>query len=259
MDITCETTGAVRIREAVNITSASEDYTSTKSDEFDSSEDDYDNESRSDRKCNPTLIEREFLLDDGTNQAVKIEISISPRAWRDDITAKCTHEGKAIGHAVARFIYRGIITKDFWERMEGCSWDVGEIAWRVFDRYGFLKDKFKSHTVQRGTGVWGSELDDGHLLVLEKVFITDVEWRRSGVGRAMVRELPVVGEKCVDGAKPRNMSPGLIALEFGSITRFQKLSTAHAIVIPGWLTEDVDPQYAGKSKRQKKRNQSSNK
>lgn len=249
MDIMHETSGAVPIREALS--SASENLTSTESDEFDSSEDDYDHEARPDRKCNPTLIEREVLLDDGTDQTVKIRISISERAWRDDITVKCTHEGKAIGHAVARFIYRGIITRDFWEKMQRCSQDVGEIAWMVFDRYGFLKDKFKSHTVHRGTGVWGSELDDGHILVLEKIFITDVEWRRRGIGRAMVKELLVVGEKRVDDAKPKNMSPGLIALEFGSITQFQRVTTAHAIATPGWLTEDVDLQYAGKTKRQK--------
>jgi GNAT superfamily N-acetyltransferase len=144
-----------------------------------------------------------------------------------------------------------MITKDFWEKMDECSQDAGQIAWRVFDRYGFLKDKFKSHPVHRGTGVWGPELDNGPLLLIEKIYITDVEWRRHGVGRELIRQLLVVGEKCVNDAKPRDMSPGLIALEYGSVTQFQKLNAVHAIVIPGWLTEDVETQYVGKSKRQK--------
>ncbi|QKX63191.1 uncharacterized protein TRUGW13939_10360 [Talaromyces rugulosus] len=249
MDNSHETTGAKTKRETDAFTS-SEGYTSTETDEYGSSEDSSDDEFTSDRKDKTTLIESEFLLN-GTNQAVKIEIWISSRAWRDDITAKCTHKGKAIGHAFARFIYRGMVTKNFWEKMDECSQDVGEIAWRVFDRYGFLKDKFKSHPVHRGTGVWRSELDNGPLLLIEKVFITDVECRRKGVGGAMVRQLLAVGEKCGASAKPRDMSPGLIALEFGSVTQFQKLTRAHAIVIPGWLTEDVEPQYVGKSKRQK--------
>ncbi|KAB8069153.1 hypothetical protein BDV29DRAFT_183318 [Aspergillus leporis] len=250
MDNNRETTGAKRKREADEITSISEDYTSTESSEYDSSEHGSDNEFTSDRKYKTTLVESEFLPDDGTNRALKIEIVISPRVWRDNITAKCTHEGKAIGRVIARFIYRGMITKNFWEEMDECSQETGKVAWTVFNRYGFLREKFKSHPVHRGTGVWGSELDDGPLLLIEEVYITDMEWRRKGVGRAMVRQVLMVSEKCVGSAKPMNMSPGLIALEFGSVTRFQKLSTVHALVMPGWLTEDVQPQYVGKSKRQ---------
>jgi hypothetical protein len=99
--------------------------------------------------------------------------------------------------------------------------------------------------------VWGPELDNGPLLLIEKIYITDVEWRRHGVGRELIRQLLVVGEKSVNDAKPRDMSPGLIALEYGSVTQFQKLNAVHAIVILGWLTEDVETQYVGKSKRQK--------
>lgn len=136
--------------------------------------------------------------------------------------------------------------------MDECSPDAGQIAWMVFDRYGSLKDKFKSHPVHRGTGVWGSELDNGPLLLIEKVYVTDMKWRRSGIGRAMIKQLLVIGEKCVNGIKPREISsPGFIASEYGSVTQFQKLFTVHALVTPGWLTEDVNPQYAGKSKREK--------
>lgn len=252
MDNIRETTGTKRKREADEITSTSEGYTSpTESTEYNRSEDASDDECTSDSNYRTAFLEKEFFPDDGTNQALKLEIMISPRTWRDNITAKCTHEGKAIGRAIARLIHRGMITRDFWEEMDECSPDVGKIAWMLFNRYGFLKDKFKSHPVHRGTGVWGSELDDGPLLIIEEVYITDTEWRRKGIGRAMVEQLLVVGEKCANSAKPRDMSPGLIALEFGSVTQFQKLSTVNVIVIPGSLIEDVKPQYVGKSKRQR--------
>ncbi|KAB8224399.1 hypothetical protein BDV33DRAFT_188357 [Aspergillus novoparasiticus] len=208
MDNNRETTGAKRKREA-DISSTSEGYISTESSEYDISEDGSDDEFTSDRKYKTTLVESEFLPDDGINRALNIEILISPRVWRDNITAQCTHEGKAIGR------------------------EIEKVVWMIFNRYGFLKEKFKSYPVHRGTGVWGSELDDGPLLLIEEVYITDAEWRRKGVGSAMVRQLLVVGEKCVNSAKPMDMSPGLIALEFGS------------------LIEDVQPQYVGKSKRQK--------
>ncbi|KAL4811423.1 hypothetical protein ASPSYDRAFT_41373 [Aspergillus sydowii CBS 593.65] len=252
MDNIRETTGTKRKREADKITSTSEGYTSpTESTEYDSSEDASDYECTSDSNYRTASLEKEFFPDDGTNQALKLEIMISPRTWRDNITAKCTHEGKAIGRAIARLIHRGMITREFWEEMDECSPDVGKIAWMLFNRYGFLKDKFKSHPVHRGTGVWGSELDDGPLLIIEEVYITDIEWRRKGIGRAMVEQLLVVGERCANSTKPRDMSPGLIALEFGSVAQFQKLSTVNAIVIPGSLIEDVKPQYVGKLKRQR--------
>ncbi|KUL83668.1 hypothetical protein ZTR_11068 [Talaromyces verruculosus] len=271
MDITCETTRTQWEREVDDIISASEGYTSTESDEYesdeyesdeyesdeyesdeyDSSEDGSDDESMSGHNYKTALIQNKFVLDDGTDRAVQIEVLIKPRVWRDKIIAKCTYGGKSIGHAIARFIHRGMITKHFWEEMDKCSHEAGQIAWMVFDRYGFIKDRFKSHPVHRGTGVWGSELDNGPLLLIEKLFIMDVEWRRKGVGSAMVRQLLVAGEKCLGTAKPRDMSPGLIALEFGSIAHFQKLNTAHVLVIPGWLTEDVEPQYVGKSQRQR--------
>jgi hypothetical protein len=99
--------------------------------------------------------------------------------------------------------------------------------------------------------VWGSELDNGPLLLIEKVYIMDMEWQRKGIGHTMVRQLLAVSKKCVNSVKPRDMSPRLIALEFSSVTQFQKLCTVHAIMIPRWLTEDIKPQYISKSKGQK--------
>jgi GNAT superfamily N-acetyltransferase len=251
MDNNRELTGAEWEQEADEITFISESYTSSESSEYNRSEDSSDDEFASSRRHKTTLIESEFLPADGTNRTLKIEISVSPGTWRDNITAKCTHEGKAIGHVIARLIHRRMITKHFWDIMDEYSRDTGMVAWTVFNRYGILRDKFKSHPVHRGTGAWGSELDDGPILLIEEVYITDVEWRRKGVGRAMVQQLLGVGEKCVNGAKPTDMSPGFKAFGLGSAAQFQKLSTVHALVMPGWLTKDVEPQYVGKSKRQK--------
>jgi hypothetical protein len=132
MDNNRETPRVNRERETDEVTSPSESYTSTESDEYDSLGDG-SNDVASDHRYKTTLIKNDFVPEDGTNRALKIEMLISPRAWRDDITAKCTHKGKSIGHAIARFIYRGMITKDFWEKMDECSQDAGQMAWRVFD------------------------------------------------------------------------------------------------------------------------------
>ena len=114
MDNIYETTRMKRKQEADEIISTSESYMSpTKSTEYDSSEDASDDECTSDSNYRTAFLEREFFLDDGTNQALKLKIMISPRTWQDNITAKCTHKGKAIGRAIARLIHRGIITRDF--------------------------------------------------------------------------------------------------------------------------------------------------
>jgi hypothetical protein len=68
--------------------------------------------------------------------------------------------------------------------------------------------------MHRRTGVCGSKLDHGRLFIIKEVYITDVEWRRKGVGSALVRQLLVVGGKYVNSAKPRDILPKLIALEF---------------------------------------------
>lgn len=54
--------------------------------------------------------------------------------------------------------------------MEQPSQDLSSVAFRVFDRYGRLKE-FKDHPVRKGTGTWGSELDLGAIFVIEHIDI----------------------------------------------------------------------------------------
>ncbi|KAL4877391.1 hypothetical protein BJY04DRAFT_209984 [Aspergillus karnatakaensis] len=256
MDNTRETTGTKRKRDADEVTSTPEgnrDDTDDEIAEFDSFEDAWDEKSESDCNSKAPVLGTEFSPDGGTNRVVRIAIRTSRETrWENIITAECTHEGKPIGYALARFIYRGLITADFWGKMDEPSHDLEQIAWILFTRYGFLQEKFKSHPVHRGTGAWGSELDDGPLLIIEHVHITDREWRRKGLGRAMVRQLFVDEKKySEDSSKAlEDTSPELVALNYGSIAQYRKLSTVHAILRSGWLTSDVEPQHVGKSKAQ---------
>lgn len=115
MDKNRDNPGLKRKRKTDEVSSTSENYTSTESDEYYNSEDSSDDVA-SDHRYKTILIEN-FFPDYYTNRALKIEISISQRAWRDGITAKCTHEGKAIGHAIASFnhsgkYHKGLLGKD---------------------------------------------------------------------------------------------------------------------------------------------------
>ena len=79
--------------------------------------------------------------------------------------------------------------------MEGPSQGMAGFAFDVFDRYGYLKADFKNHCIQKGTGVWGEELDHVPLLLIEHTVIKKKEWRRSWLGKALINLLINKGEE----------------------------------------------------------------
>ena len=104
--------------------------------------------------------------------------------------------------------------------------ELSSIAYEIFDRYGRLREEFKSHSVLKGTGVFGNELDDGHLFVFEYLFI-EPEWRRKGLGTKMVEAL--IKKASTGGRNP-----------------------SFTLVIPGWLRTDVEKRCQGKTKQEKR-------
>lgn len=144
--------------------------------------------------------------------------------WLEIIQVRCTANGKDIGSALGRYIHRQRIKQTFWQSMEEVSHYMSNLAFETFDRYGYLKKGLKEHPVQRGTGVWGNEMDLGPLFFIEHVEVTDREWRRMGLGRTMVNSL----------------------IEKASTTE-SYVPLQHVLVAPGWLRSDVEPEKAGKS------------
>ena len=58
----------------------------------------------------------------------------------------------------------------------------------MFNRWGCLKAELYQHSVKKGTGAWGPELDQGRLLLIETVRINE-GYRRQGHGRALVDQV----------------------------------------------------------------------
>lgn len=83
--------------------------------------------------------------------------------------------------------------------------------------------------VQKGTGVWGSELDHSPLFIIAEVCI-DRDWRRKGVGKRIVTCLI---EK----------------------SRAGKRSPAFSLVAPGWLNREIEPDIQGKTELEKQQTQ----
>lgn len=102
------------------------------------------------------------------------------------IKADDSPEAQPIGHCHAKLIDREPIRATFYRDMEEPTNDTSGLAFEVFDRWGCLKAELQAHPVKKGTGVWGTELDQGKLLFIEDLAVDD-RYRRKGYGRRLVK------------------------------------------------------------------------
>jgi hypothetical protein len=161
-----------------------------------------------------------------------------------NFVAERTCDGVAIATALARYIDREGMRSEFWENMEQPSEETCGVAFHVFDRYGTAKTKYKDDPVQRGTGVWGNELDHGPLFLIENLHVTALELRRKGLGQKVVWLLLKKAKQFCLSEKGDGEDADLI---YGSNEAFERAWTLHALVSPGILTADIESQLAGKS------------
>ncbi|KAJ8064683.1 hypothetical protein OCU04_007004 [Sclerotinia nivalis] len=220
-------------------------------------EDDYGDADSETREY--AVEEREITVQkDGTDKVVNLRLFMTKEEefekWLQMIHAHCTVDGKRVGYAFGRYILREEIREHFWSEMEAPCSDMSSIAFELFDRYGYINDHLKNHCVQKGTGLWGSELDFGPLFLIEHIEMTDREWRRKGLGRTMVT---AIIEKAQEQQKPQIPSPSKTPAEkaldeifvdmFWHGKNRERYTKLHTISLPGWLHNDVKPQWEGKS------------
>lgn len=141
--------------------------------------------------------------------------------WMQTIHVRCGYDGKEIGRGFGRYVNRDCIRPNFWRDMEEPCQELSTVAFEVFDRYGRLKQEFMDHTVRKGTGCWGSELNFGSLFIIEYMQVTKA-WRRKGVGKIMTTSL--IRKACAGRRQP-----------------------AFTLAIPGWLTSDIRDDTDGKT------------
>lgn len=141
--------------------------------------------------------------------------------WMQTIRVHCSYKGKDIGRGFGRYVQRNRIRDSFWRDMEEPCQELSQIAFELFDRYGRLRTELKDHPIQKGTGVWGSELDLGSFFVIEDLLI-DKEWRRKAIGTKIVTYL-------IEKSRARS--------------RHSQFS----LVVPGWLTRDIESDIRGKT------------
>jgi hypothetical protein len=195
------------------------------------------------------IEEHEYTTSGDSARKLKIRLFLTDEEmgdfkWMKNFVAECTCDGVTVANALARYIHREGMRSEFWERMEEPSEETCDVAFHVLDRYGTVKTKYKDHPVQRGTGVWGNELDHGPLFLIEKLHVTALELRRKGLGQKVVSLLLEKAKCFFQDDKPDGENADLI---YGSNEAFERAWTLHTLVSPGYLTAEIKPQLVGKS------------
>ncbi|KAJ5748236.1 uncharacterized protein N7511_009932 [Penicillium nucicola] len=204
------------------------------------------------------IEEHEYTTSGDTTQTLKIRLYLVDETvgdWMKSFVAECTCDGVDVARAVARYIDRERMRSRFWENMEEPSEETCDVAFHVFDRYGRVNLKYRDHPVQNGTGIWGSELDNGPLFLIEILHIKDLELRRKGLGQKVVSLLLNKVENFCLGKKEdhrKRFRDMLRDEKFAKLCDifdedFEKSWNPHALVIPGILTDDIKSQLEGKS------------
>lgn len=196
--------------------------------------DDYDEDETDEEDLDYALEEKEYTIGSGDGKIeFKIETSLSQDEdhvdfdWIETVNARCTVDGEDIGRALGRFIDRETIRKTFWENMDMASDSTAELAFGIFDRWGYLKTLYKDHPVQRGIGMW-NDLDHGMLFLIEDAYV-DSSYRRKGLGRVMIGALL---EKAHKHATYSGQGPDKLMEKIHGSEMSHKLASLHALVIP---------------------------
>ncbi|EEU42300.1 uncharacterized protein NECHADRAFT_80108 [Fusarium vanettenii 77-13-4] len=105
--------------------------------------------------------------------------------WLERIDRLAILKRTRIGRCDAMLIRRLQIHHKFWTAMEEPTRQTSELAFELFDRYGRLRKEFREHPVNKGTGVWGRELDGEDILLFESIRI-EPGHRRQKIGTKLV-------------------------------------------------------------------------
>ncbi|KAM0458173.1 hypothetical protein ACHAPV_001549 [Trichoderma viride] len=93
-----------------------------------------------------------------------------------------------VGRCKSLLIRRSRIKRSFHSDMGELFIDTSSMGLDLFNRYGQLRPAFKKGSARSGSGIWGDELDDGDILMIQRMWI-DKSHRRQGMGQEMIRDI----------------------------------------------------------------------
>ncbi|CEL06575.1 hypothetical protein ASPCAL09748 [Aspergillus calidoustus] len=216
------------------------------SDGFDAEDSDTAHENVEDHEYNVSMS--------GGDISLKITLfttkELDSPGWVENLCAECNRDGVLVGNVLARLIWRGAVRPQFWQRMEELSQDTSDIALKIFNRYGIVKPNLKHHPIQKGSGVWQTELDNGPLATIEYVHVIPSDLRRKGLGSKMLELLLAKAQGYI--AAQTQTDPSLALFQTPQ-SKLDCSSSLHVLTLPGWLRADVEPRREGQPHREQHR------
>ena len=155
-----------------------------------SADEDMDDDDIHDEDMDDDDIHDEDMDDDDIHDEDDEDLDEFPwlKAISIHIKASDAADSPNVGRCRAQLIDRDRIRATFHRDMEEFSNDAANLAFDVFDRWGCLKSAYQCHPIQKGTGVWGSELNSGRFLLIEHMSVGE-QYQRKGHGKELFRQL----------------------------------------------------------------------
>lgn len=145
----------------------------------DEDEDSYDSEDLSDSSGDD--------YDDGLPWYEEID-GLATLQPSTDVSTISRRAERRTGSCNAKLVRREMMRESFWLKMGITTQETHDLAFGLFDRYGRLNPEFYDHDVNKGSGVWGNELDHGDILLFEELKV-DTTCRRRGIGTKLVNAI----------------------------------------------------------------------
>ncbi|KAJ5219705.1 hypothetical protein N7468_008909 [Penicillium chermesinum] len=176
------------------------------------------------------IEEHEYSTSDDPARTIKIRLFLrdegfSDSKWMKTLVAECTCDGSVVANALARYIDRICIRSEFWERMEEESEGMCDIAFNIFNRFGFIQTN--------------------PLFIIEELCVTAFDLRRKGLGQKMATLLLERAKRL--SSEDEAVDDILLDENPESNAVSERLWTLHAFVSPGILTSEIESQLKGKS------------
>lgn len=138
-----------------------------------------------------TSIYSETISVDGV--AIKFDVSINNDEadvfdWLEKFDATARVDNKIVLHSHAKLINKARIRHNFWTCFEEPSQEMSDLGFGLFDRHGRLQRIYVDHEIKKGTGVWGVEIDDGNMFLIEIISVQQ-PWRRKGLATILVKKM----------------------------------------------------------------------
>ncbi|KAI1424431.1 hypothetical protein F5Y12DRAFT_456447 [Xylaria sp. FL1777] len=129
--------------------------------------------------------EDEYISDEADDNPTTLFDAFEEKRWLKQITGFANVGKSRVASCNAKFIRRYFMRHAFWTEMEELCEESSLLAFELFDRYGRLNREYAEHEIRKGSGVWGEELDDGDILLIENMH-TEPLWRRQGAGAKLL-------------------------------------------------------------------------